>query len=316
MSHRKRVALSSASAPSSAEPIPKEKSTEELHLMSPVSLATSLSETKKQLEEIRSRYRALLALDEARYLQSHDEKLRVAVSFAIHDWISEYAFFDPARLVVTVKNLEFPAIGDRPLFSEIEALDPLTAKCIFSCELYIYIALQDQRFLQPAIKGFVQNAELPCTIQLKVTPNFTEEGNVGSSMNVTFGHPTPPNFPPGTVWISPVAPFAVTHFEVFPPLGAAAKHLSNVLIYSLQARYNLLERVWALASFVLPGTDRGHHCGAAWVRKLFLDRLEFDSLRYSRIFGCVRDASIRIDQIGNRILHIDSIKRGAHSDDD
>jgi hypothetical protein len=81
---------------------------------------------------------------------------------------------------------------------------------------------------------------------------------------------------------------------------APAAHLLNVLFFSHTARYYLLESVWALASFIVPGSDARQRANAVSLRLLFYERLKFIPSNQRHWFGIAGSELSLMDTIGNR----------------
>lgn len=308
MSHRKRAA--SGAEPGAKKTVVEGKSTEQVSPTGASRLEISLAETKKTLDEVRSRYRALKATNDTLSLREHERLLRPAIVNAMGSWIKEHAFPGLGQITVAVTEVSRPAIGRYPFLCASDLVGGFFARGAFDCELLIDLKLYDQRVMQAARDNSIQQLSVLCALNLCVAPSESRGTAATSSLLVDFRSIDRAELRGGSLLFSTRAPYSVTSYQVLPTTVAAAAHLTNVLFYSHHARYALLERVWALASFVVPDSDPAQRVGAESLRKLFTRQIRLDSEHYSSIFGGLDQVCARMDLVGNK-LQDDASRRDA-----
>lgn len=261
----------------------------------------ALAKIQAALNDLQVEYSALQAINDAAHLREHQMLLRPVIKREIESWVREHAFIEATEISVDVTKVETPAIGRERFEAPSDDHRRIWSRHAFTCEFSLHIELRTQRFLQHAVEGFVQKGDIMGRFILNAgpAPNAGEEDK--SSLTVEFFPCNGDDSDNGVLCINASHPFNNIAHEAFPTTAAPASHLLQVLFFSHRARYDLLERVWALASFVVPGSTLLQRAGAVSLRKLFFARDERIPSAHVHVFGYRHNAYARVRDIANAL---------------
>lgn len=278
----------------------KEQNTDDEVVERVVGMEAELAAARAQLSELQARCAALQSANDAAHLREHNTLVRPAIKAAIESWVKKHAFIAATDINVDVTRVEAPVIGREQFAGPVDCHRSLWSRLAFACDFSLYVKLKTQRFLQHAIAGFVQESNVRGHLVLTVAPAPATDRDELADLTVSFCPIEGAPGMSGTVSFSASYPFDVIAYEVFPPTVAPAAHLLNVLFFSHTARYYLLESVWALASFIVPGSDARQRANAVSLRMLFYERLKFIPSNQHHLFGIAGSELSLMDTIGNR----------------
>jgi hypothetical protein len=97
-------------------------------------------------------------------------------------------------------------------------------------------------------------------------------------------------------------PFDLIPTETKTAADPMAAYMLDALRCGPKVRYDLLERVWALASFVPPETSGDDKLAAAQLRAMFHKRILHRGSSGKRFFGTPDDVKKRMDAIGGGVF--------------